>query len=137
MDKESPNGELYSIAVITVDGAVFQELRRALATSFKATLTDTEDEIKAAVENPKLHALFLDLDSIGDGARDGIDVLREIRAIREDIVLVAMTKSSDRSIPLRASQSGADEFFLAPLNYAQLETVLNRAVEKRAMELEG
>jgi len=64
-------------------------------------------------------------------------VLKEIRAIREDLVLVAMTKSNDRSISLRASQAGADEFFLAPVNYAQLEIVLARAIEKRALEIEG
>src|SRR5260370_30587513 len=48
-----------------------------------------------------------------------------------------MTKSNDRSISLRASQAGADEFFLAPVNYAQLEIVLCRAIEKRALETEG
>jgi DNA-binding NtrC family response regulator len=38
---------------------------------------------------------------------------------------------------LRASQAGADEFFLAPVNYTQLEMVFTRAIEKRALEIEG
>jgi DNA-binding NtrC family response regulator len=89
------------------------------------------------VEDPNVQGIFFDLDSIGDGARDGVDVLKEIRGIREDIVLVAMTGSQDRSIPLRASQAGADEFFLAPVKYAQLDVVFTRAIEKRALEMEG
>jgi two-component system response regulator PilR (NtrC family) len=129
--------ELYSIAVVTVDERVFPEMRRALATRFSTTLARTEEQVKGLVEDPSLHGILFDLDSIGDGARDGIDVLKEIRAIREDLVLVAMTGSPDHSVPLRASQAGADEFFLAPVNYAQLEMVFTRAIEKRALEMEG
>src|SRR5258708_1309816 len=136
-DRNDPNRELYSIAVVTVDESAFPEMRRALSGSFKTTLAGTEEQIKAVVEDPNLHGILFDLDSIGEGARDGIDVLKEIRAIREEVVLVAMTGSQDRSIPLRASQAGADEFFLAPLNYAQLEVVFTRAIEKRALEIEG
>src|SRR5260370_10569811 len=137
VDSNDPNRELSSIAVVTVDESSFPEMRRALATSFRTTLASTEEQIKALVEDPNLHGILFDLDSVGEGARDGIDVVKEIRAIREDVVLVAMTGSQDRSIPLRASQAGADEFFLAPLNYAQLEVVFTRAIEKRALEIEG
>ncbi len=136
-DRSDSSRELYSIAVVTVDESVFPEMRRALAGSFKTTLASTEEQIKGALEDPQLHGILFDLDSIGEGARDGIDVLKEIRAIREDLVLVAMTKSNDRSISLRASQVGADEFFLAPVNCAQLEIVLTRAIEKRSLEIEG
>jgi DNA-binding NtrC family response regulator len=136
-DRNDPSRELYSIAVVTVEESVFPEMRRALAGGFKTTLASNEEQIKAVVEDPQLHGILFDLDSIGEGARDGIDVLKEIRAIREDVVLVAMTASQDRSIPLRASQGGADEFFLAPVNYAQLEIVFARAIEKRALEMEG
>src|SRR5260370_1988974 len=137
VDRNDPNRELYSIAVVTVDESSFPEMRRALATSFRTTLASTEEQIKALVEDPNLHGILFDLDSVGEGARDGIDVLKEIRAIREDVVLLAMTGAQDRSIPLRASQAGADEFFLAPAHYAQLEVVFTRAIEKRAPEIEG
>ena len=40
-------------------------------------------------------------------------------------------------MPLRASQAGADEFVLAPVNYEELQSVLARAIEKRAHEMEG
>ena len=85
-DRKDPSGELYSIAVVTVDESAFPEMRRALAGNFNTTLASTEEQIKAAVEDPKLQGIFFDLDSIGEGARDGVDVLKEIRAIREDVV---------------------------------------------------
>jgi DNA-binding NtrC family response regulator len=129
--------EQYALAIISVEESAFPEMRRFLAPTFKTTLASTEEQIKSVVEDQAIHAILFDLDSIGDGANDGIDVLKEIRALREDVVLVAMSKSTDRTIPLRASRAGGDEFFLAPVNYAELHVVITRAIEKRALELEG
>jgi DNA-binding NtrC family response regulator len=133
----SAPGEVYSVAVVIAEPAAFPEMRRALLPGFRATLADTEDSIKKAVEDPTLQSMLFDLDSVGESARDGVEVLEEIRAIRDDIVLVAMTRSRDHNIPLRASQAGADEFVLAPVDYQQLQSVLVHAIEKRAHELEG
>jgi len=129
--------ERYSLAVITDDEEVYPEIRKHLGSEFRTSLAASEDEIKAVLEQPGLHAVLLNLDCIGDGPIDGLDVLAEMRKIRDDVVLVAFTKTNNRSIPLKASQAGADEFFLFPLNYDELKIVLHRAIEKRALELEG
>jgi DNA-binding NtrC family response regulator len=130
-------GEVYSVAVVIAEPAAFPEMRRGLLPAFRATLADTEQAIKEAVEDPGIQSILFDLDSVGEGARDGVEVLQEIRAIRDDIVLVAMTRSREHSIPLRASQAGADEFVVSPVNYQELQGLLARAIEKRAHELEG
>ena len=129
--------EQFALAIITVDQSAFPEMRRFLSPTFRTILASTEEQIKVVVEDSSVHAILFDLDSIGDGAGDGIDVLKEIRALRDDVVLVSMTKSADRSISLRASRAGGDEFFLAPVNYAELQVVITRAIEKKALELEG
>ena len=130
-------GSTYSVAILISDAAAFPEIRQGLLPNFRATLADSERSIKEAVEDPLLQSILFDLDSIGDGARDGVEVLQEIRAIRDDLVLVAMTRSRDHNIPLRASQAGADEFVLAPVNFEELQGLLVRAIEKHAHELEG
>jgi DNA-binding NtrC family response regulator len=127
----------YALAIISVEEAAFPEMRRFLAPTFKTTLATTEEQIRLVVEDHTIHAILFDLDSIGNGANDGVDVLKEIRALREDVVLVTMSKSTDRTISLRASRAGGDEFFLAPVNYAELHVVITRAIEKRSLELEG
>jgi DNA-binding NtrC family response regulator len=128
--------ERYTLAVIT-DDDLFPEIRRHLGQELRTVLAGTENEIKNVLELAELHAILFNLDCIGDGAIDGLDVLVEIRKIRDDVVLVAFTRSNSRTIPLKASQAGADEFFLYPLNYEELKIVLHRAIEKRALELEG
>jgi DNA-binding NtrC family response regulator len=129
--------ERYSLSLITDDADLFPECRRQLGTEFRTTLGTREDEIKSTLEHPELHAILFDLDSVGDGPADGLEVLAEIRKIRDDVVIVAFTRSTQRTLLLKASQSGADEFFLFPINYAELRIVLSRSIEKRALELEG
>jgi DNA-binding NtrC family response regulator len=136
-DRNAPGAEQYSIALITMDESVFPEMRRFLTPRFQITLARTEEEIKALVEDSTLQGILFDMDCVDEGPKGGVEVLQEIRALREEIVLVAMTKSTDRSIPLTASQAGADEFFLSPVNYGELGMVFVRAIEKRALEMEG
>ena len=137
MPEAATSVERYSLAVITDDTEPFPEIRKHLGGEFRISLATTENEIKTVLELSGLHAILFNLDCIGDGPTDGLDVLQEIRKIRDDVVLVAFTKTNSRSVPLKASQAGADEFFLVPLNYDELKIVLLRAVEKRALELEG
>jgi DNA-binding NtrC family response regulator len=137
IDMNPAQGEVYSVAVVIAEASDFPEMRRGLLPAFRAILADNERAIKDAVEDSSLQSMLFDLDSVGEGARDGVDVLQEIRAIRDDIVLVAMTRSRDHNLPLRASQAGADEFVLGPVNYEELQSVLARAIEKRAHEMEG
>jgi DNA-binding NtrC family response regulator len=125
------------VAVITVEAAAYPEIRRSLGTAFRTVLASSEEEITALMTDGSLQAVLFDLDSIGTGAGDGIDVLKEMRQLRQDLVFVAMTRANDRSIPIKASRAGADEFFLLPLNFSELNIVLTRAIQKRAMEIEG
>ena len=136
MPEAATSAERYTLAVIT-DDDLYPEIRRHLGQGLRTVLASNENEIKNVLEQAELHAILFNLDCIGDGAVDGLDVLAEIRKIRDDVVLVAFTRSNSRTIPLKASQAGADEFFLYPLNYDELKIVLQRAIEKRALELEG
>ncbi len=137
MPDTSDSPERHLLAVISDDGEHYREVHKHLGSAFRTILASNEDEIKNVIEQADLHAILFNLDCIGDGPGDGLDVLEEIRKIRDDVVLAAFTSSVSRTIPLKASQAGADEFFVLPLNYEELKIVLTRAMEKRALELEG
>ena len=137
MDETPDRLERHQLTVISDRSEHYREVHKHLGAVFQTTLATTEAEIKKVLGEPELHAILFDLDCIGDGPGDGIEVLEEMRKVREDVVLAAFTKSVQRTIPLKASQAGADELFLLPLNYEELKIVLLRAIEKRALELEG
>src|SRR5271170_5009186 len=132
-----PRAEQYSIAIITAEGTSFPEISRYLAPTFRTVLASTEEQIQAAVHDMGVHGIVFNLDCISEGAADGIEVLQEIRKLREDVVLVAITASTNSEIPLKASQAGADEFFLDSMDFSQLPSVLLGAIEKRALQFEG
>ena len=77
--RQHHSAERYSIAVITFDEQMFRDMRRSLAQSFHATLASTEAQITTLMDDPDLHGIVLDLESIGEGAADGIEVLQEMR----------------------------------------------------------
>ena len=116
---------------------MFREMRRALAPSFRATLASTESQIKTLIDDPDVHAIVLDLESIGNEPADGIEVLQEMRRLRDDLIMVAITASSSSELALQASQAGADHFFGKPVDCGQLRSVLLQTAEKRALQFEG
>jgi DNA-binding NtrC family response regulator len=126
-----------SIAIITAETSAFPDMQHFLAPRFQAALAQDEKQIQAAVDDPNVRAILLDLDNVGEAATDALQLLQEIRRVREDVVLVAITRSNSRSLPLKASHAGADEFFLAPLDFQELQIVLWRAIEKRGLQIEG
>ncbi len=131
------NSERYSIAVITLEEQMFREMRRVLAANFRVNLASTESQIKLLIDDPEVHGIVVDLESIGDQPGDGIDVVGEMRRLRPDLILVAITRSTSSELPLQASQTGADHFFLKPMDCEQLRAVLLQTLEKRALQFEG
>ncbi|HEV2325236.1 MAG TPA: sigma-54 dependent transcriptional regulator, partial [Terracidiphilus sp.] len=129
--------ERYSIAIITLEEPMFREMRRALSPSFRTTMASTESQIKTLIDDPDIHGIVLDLECIGEGAADGVEVLQEMRRLRDDLVMVAITESTSSELPLMASQAGADHFFLKPVDGSQLRTLLLQTLEKRALQFEG
>ena len=136
-DPETVPGAAPTIAIITAETSAFPDMQHFLAPRFKAELAQTEKQIQSAVDDPKVRALLLDLDNVGKDTTAALRLLQEIRQVRDDLVLVAITRSNSRSIPMKASQAGADEFFLAPLDFQELQIVLSRAIEKRSLQIEG
>jgi DNA-binding NtrC family response regulator len=130
-------GAEFQIAIITAETSAFPDMQHFLAPRFRPTLAQTEKQIQSAIDDPAIRAVLMDLDSIGEESSDALRLMNDIRQVRDDLVIVAITRSNSRSLPLKSSQVGADEFFLAPLDFQELQIVLARAIEKRGLQIEG
>ena len=127
----------YSIGLISSDESIFREMRQHVGSSFQVALANGNEKIEALVQDPAAHGVVFDLDSMGDPANDGTEVLQEIRRLREDMMIVAFSPRALPTLPLLASQAGADEFLLAPLDFLQLSEIMLLNLEKRALLFEG
>jgi len=133
----SHSADRHAIAIITLAEDMFREMRRALMHAFVVTLDSAEEQIKNLIDNPGIHGIVVDLESIGDDPSDAVEVLQEIRRLRDDLILVAITDSTSSELPLQSTQAGADHFFLKPVEGEQLRALLLQTIEKKALQYEG
>jgi len=75
--------------------------------------------------------ILLDL-KLTDG--DGLDAIAPCRDLAPDIPIIAMTGFGVRQAATEALRRGAYDFFTKPLNMAELEVVVARALERRRLQ---
>jgi DNA-binding NtrC family response regulator len=133
----APGIEARAIAIVTRDESALPDVEQFLAPAFQTHVLPSSDQIPPLLTQAALDAIILDIDTVGASLEDGLAVLGELRQMSEALVLVALTRSHHRAVRLKAGEAGADEFFVAPVDFQELRMVLERALEKRSMEIEN
>jgi DNA-binding NtrC family response regulator len=134
--QRAPEGRVHRVAIVTPDEGVLPQVEQFLAQRFHVNFLNSATELLQLLAEIPLDAILLDIDTVGSKVDDGIAALEELRGIQQDFILVALTRSNSRSVRLKAGKV-ADEFFVAPVDFQELEIVLERALEKRDMEIEN
>ena len=132
-----PAAERSLLAVITNEAGVVPIIAGALTSTFNVVHVQSNAALESLLTRCELSAVLIDLDGVGAGAQDGVKLVAELRHIRKELLLVALTRSKLRNLHMTALQAGADEFFLAPLECDHLQAILARALERRRLETEG
>jgi two-component system response regulator PilR (NtrC family) len=129
--------EVRRIAIVTTDESALPDVEKFLAPNFNTTFLNNPDDILPLLTQVPLDAIILDVDTVAGSTAQGLEVLQELRGMSEAFVLVALTRSHSRSVRMKASEVGADEFFIAPVNFDELRIVLERALDRRNIEIEN
>lgn len=131
------SGDVRRIAIVTTDEEALPDVQQFLAPAFDTRFLQTKGDILPLLSQVPLDALIVDIDTAGEDTEDGVAVLRDLRRISQDFVLVALTRTRSRQVRLKAGEVGADEFFVAPVDFGELKIVLERALDRRSMEIEN
>lgn len=126
----------YSVVVVTTDDLVPPEANVHLAGDYDLRLLQTWEELTAITVKWLPDAILLDIDTVGASSEEGISALAQLRALAPDVVLFALTRSTSRKLRHKALEAGIDEYFVAPVNFAEVSLILSRVLEKRTAELE-
>jgi len=129
--------EEHRIAIVTTDETALPDVEKFLAPAFHTSFLKSADHILSLWTEVPLEAIILDIDTVGASTNEGLEIMGELRRISEDVVLVALTRSGSRGVRLKAGELGANEFFVAPVDFNELRLVLQRALEKRGIEIEN
>jgi len=126
----------YSVVIVTPDPRVGPEAEAHLASDYDLNILATWAELAALLKKQSPDAILLDIDTVAERSEDGVRGLAELRGFNPDLVLIALTRSSSRSLRHKAIDATVDEFFVAPINFEELRIVLGRMLEKRTAEIE-
>ena len=129
-------GAASRIALITGDQEVLPEVQSSLASVFHTTMLSSRDELLTLLSEAALEAVIIDIDTAGEESGSGTALLAELRQLEPDLLLVALTRSRNKLLRQKAQESGADEFFVAPVDFDQVRAVLQQALERRGQEIE-
>jgi DNA-binding NtrC family response regulator len=124
------------VLLVTTDKDALAEFRQVLPPTLESVLVPTVEAAFAEIERTPADAVVLDMDDIAGTVSAAAARLQELRAAYQDLVIVALTRSRNRAERLKARAAGADEFFEAPIEAQELRIVLERAIDKRRIEVE-
>lgn len=108
-----------------------RELVQALPTDTKKVETCFLKDVLKALERVRAEALLLDC---GTNPSKGLQLLREIKAVRPEVPVIFITDSSSEETIIEAFRLGAKDFYKKPLNLFQLKDALEslRGIRKKS-----
>jgi two-component system response regulator PilR (NtrC family) len=125
-----------TVVIVTDDERVRPEAETHLSAEFRLIVLQTWNELTALIDRGLPDAILLDLETVGQRSHDGIGALLELRALGPDLVLMGLTRSNSRTLRLQAVAATVDDYFVAPIDFQEVQSVLKRALDKRALEIE-
>src|SRR5215470_1124169 len=99
----------FTVVILTTDERVRPEAEAHLAQDHDVLVLESWAELTAVIGKQPPDAVILDLDTVGESSKDGINALDELRALAPDLVLVGLTRSNSRRLRLKAIAAKVDE----------------------------
>jgi putative two-component system response regulator len=127
--------EKQPVILIVDDEAV---VRRVLAekvggAGYRCEQASSADEALAKIKSTEVQLAILDVKMPG---RSGIELLTEIKAAHSDIAVIMATAVIDISTAIECLKQGAYDYITKPFNLDEVVLSIDRALEKRRLELE-
>lgn len=122
--------------LIADDEASFRELleRRLSRKGYLVKAVGSGTEALAALAEEEFDAAIFDMKMPG---LDGIATLKRAREIQPSLPVLILTGHGSIETAVEAIRAGAYDYLTKPCNLAELEAILERALERRALEVEN
>jgi len=108
--------------------------RRVTEEGYRCEEASTGDEALIKIRSNLVQLVILDIKMPG---RSGIELLLEIKATHPDIAVIMATAIIDTSTAIQCMKQGAYDYITKPFNLDEVVLNIERALEKRKLELEN
>jgi putative two-component system response regulator len=124
-----------SILIVDDEAAVRRLLSQRVAMEgYWCEEASTGDEALIKIRTTPVHLVILDIKMPG---RSGIELLPEIKVAYPDIAVIMVTAVTDTSTAIQCMKQGAYDYVTKPFNLDEVVLSIERALEKRRLELEN
>ncbi|MBP1865619.1 DNA-binding NtrC family response regulator [Clostridium tetanomorphum] len=117
---------LYNMLIVDDETSICTSLSFALEDNYNIFIANNEKMAMEVVNNNDINIVLLDL-RLGDD--DGIDVLKKIKEIKPEIVIIIMTAFGSIESSVKAMKLGAFYYITKPINIEELNLLLMKGEE--------
>ena len=124
-----------SILVVDDEKAIGRLLNRKLSgEGYQCQEAGNAEQALDKLRKKPVDLVLLDINMPG---KSGIELLPEIKAIYPDTAVIMATAASDINIAIQCMKQGAYDYITKPFNLDEVILSVDRALEKRRLELEN
>jgi len=110
--------------------SVRRSLNVILRKKYNVVTADTGEGALLRVKRENIDLLLLDI-KLPD--MDGLEVLKQIKSIDENLMVVVITAVKEAKTAVEAMKMGAYDYIAKPFNVTELRALVDNALEKRAL----
>jgi two-component system NtrC family response regulator len=127
------------VLIVDDEDGIRTQLRWGLSDRFQVVAAATADEARQAVQKERFDAVTLDLGLPPDptGPSEGLRLLEEFLAHDPAMKVMVLTGNADRENAIRAVQLGAFDYYLKPVDLAEVSAILQRACRLSRLDRES
>ena len=130
---------MHSILVVDDDERQRKQIHWALKDYYELfEAANGSETLQIVSENPiDLVLLDLRLPPKEDNAEEGMKLLREIKRVHSEILVMVISADGDKKTCLEAVRHGAYDYFTKPFDLKEMKVVLKRALYMKSLEQEN
>jgi DNA-binding NtrC family response regulator len=117
-----------SVLIVDDEESVREALRQILKPLYEVRTASCGDEALQCVKRETIDLVTLDLRMPG---MSGMEILREIRKVKDDIEVIIITAHADPANAGEAVFYGAGDFILKPFDVSDVTAKVSRSLERR------
>jgi putative nucleotidyltransferase with HDIG domain len=122
------------LLIVDDEAAIRRLLRRKLSgEGYQCEEADTAEQILNTLETSPIALVILDIKMPG---KSGIELLPEIKSGYPDTAVIMATAVNEVNVAVQCLKQGADDYICKPFNLEELSLSVQKALEKRRLQLE-
>ncbi|MGD0826753.1 MAG: sigma-54 dependent transcriptional regulator [Desulfobaccales bacterium] len=123
----------YKILIVDDDKLLQNSLKNVLAEKYDTLVVGKGEDVLGLLRKNSVDLVLLDVRLPG---QDGIETLKQIKALERDLLVIMMTAYEDIKTVITSMKIGAHDYLVKPLEIEELEIIVEKALDNLKLKKE-